>query len=327
MIKKLKKFSWIFLWFLFFIFLFDRGLYYVLFRLEQNLYSKNKFEQRFEKFMEGRSYDTLILGTSRAYEGIHPYYFSERLGISAYKETFRGKGPKYNYYFYQLYKKYAGIPKVVIYGVDYFVFNITSDPKWMARFKARTPKDTFKIFESPLLLLSNKNKIDNFHNNLMIRLKEKNDPDQNTDSFKDIIDIQTHLGIEHPDKKINTDPSGKFGRQVFPRYPGKEGKYLDMLIEELSRDGVTVILVGLPDYIGSYKTNYERRKFQLQLKTYRRDFKNVHILNYNRPRRFPLSNVGFFSDGGYGQTNSHLSKKGAELFCNLLIEDIREFYR
>jgi hypothetical protein len=294
--------------------------------MESGFYAKNKFEQRFEKYMQDRSYNVLILGTSRSYEGIHPCYFNEIPGIKAFKETYRGKGPKYYYYFYQLYKKYAGVPKMVVIGVDYFVFNVTSDPQWMARFKEEVPKDKYDILEAPLLLVRHKKKIDNFHNNVMIRLKQKKDPDADKDSFKDIIDIQKYRGIDKPIKELLTKRVKGHFRQDYIYFPGKEGKYFAKLLKELNNENVTVILAGLPDYIGTFRTNYQRIAFMTQLKDLIRNFQNVHIYNYNKVREFPLDNETFFNDGGYGQTNSHLSEKGAEHFCRLLINDIKKYF-
>lgn len=309
-----------------FVFLFDRALYYIIFHMESDFYSKNKFEQRFESYMTNRSYNVLILGTSRSYEGLHPCYFNETPGIKAFKETYRGKGPKYHYYFYKLFKKYAGTPKMVVIGVDYFGFNINSDPQWMARFKEEAPKETFSPFTAPLLLVHHKKKIDNFHNNIMIRLKQKHDPDADKDSFKDIIDIQKYRGIDKPVKELVTKRPARFPRQDYIPYPGVEGKYFTKLLEELDKDKVTVILVGLPDYIGSYRTNYQRIMFLKELKGLIRDFKNTHIFNYNKVREFPLHNTNYFNDGGYGQTNSHLSQKGAEHLNRLLIKDIKKHF-
>ncbi|MCP5047817.1 MAG: hypothetical protein GY940_11645, partial [bacterium] len=103
--KKTGRYIARFLLFLLFMFIFDRGLYYLLNRMEKNFYPpKSDFEKHFEFYMADKSFSTLIFGTSRTYEGIHPAYFEEKLGEKAFKETFQGKGPKYNYYFYQLYK-------------------------------------------------------------------------------------------------------------------------------------------------------------------------------------------------------------------------------
>ena len=55
----------------------------------------------------------------------------------------------YNYFFYQEYKKHMGKPRVVIYGVDYFLFKITSERHWMRRFdEFQVAADDFQA-ESP----------------------------------------------------------------------------------------------------------------------------------------------------------------------------------
>jgi hypothetical protein len=194
--KKIWKYGAGFFLLVFFLFLFDRGLYYVIFRAEASMYSQNEFEQQFEKYMSGKSFNTLIFGTSRSFEGINTTYLERKTKQRAFKETFQGKGPKYNYYFYNVYKKYAGIPKVVIYGVDYFIYTVESDPKWMARFASTEPKKSFGLFSSPLLLLKNKKKIDNFHNNILIQLKGEKSGQDESEIIKEIIAVQTYVGAK-----------------------------------------------------------------------------------------------------------------------------------
>lgn len=325
--KRIKKYLAGFFLFILLIFLFDRALFHWIATVESNFYSKNKFEQRFEKYLKGKKFSTLIFGTSRSYEGIHSYYIEKLLGQKTFKETFQGKGPKYNYYFYQLYKKYAGIPEVVIYGVDYFIYTVTSDSKWMARFDIENREEKINYFSSPLLLVEHKEKIDNFHNNVLIRLKEKQSPDEGAESIQDFIDIRKYTGLDFPNKKIVTKRPHKYKRQFFPRFPGKEGRYFMKLLDQLDRDNVTVILVALPDYFGTYKTNFQRKNFIGHLKTLKREKKKLYIYNYNRPQKFPLNNVTYFSDGGYGNSNSHLSKLGARVFNHMLAEDLKKHYR
>ena len=246
--SSVKKYLTGFFLFILFAFLLDRGLFLLIHNIEANFYTSNQFEERFARFVEDKQFSTLILGTSRTYEAIHPVYLEEHLGQKAFKETFQGKGPKYNYYFYKLYKKYAGIPHVVIYGVDYFIYNVETDPKWMARFtiKKQDETDTVDLFSSPLLLLEYKKKIDNFHNNVLIRLKEKKSPQEEAESFKDFIKIQEYKGIELSNKKLITRRPHTFIRQIFIRYPGKEGRYFRRLLDELAKDKVTVIFAVLP---------------------------------------------------------------------------------
>jgi hypothetical protein len=325
--SKLKKALRGFLFFILFLFLFDRGLFFLISTLEAGFYSKNKFEKRFETYVRDKSFSTLIFGTSRSYEGIHPYYFKKELGQNVFKETFQGKGPKYNYYFYQLYKKYAGIPKVVIYGVDYFIYTVTSDPKWMARFNRAMVREHWDWLSTPLLLLKYKRSIDNFSNNVLIRMQEKENPDASEKSFEDFLHMQEYIGAAPLEKKLVTHRPYKYRRQFFPRFPGNEGDYFIKLLDELAKDKVTVILVALPDYFGSYKTNFERKEFALHLKRLERKYKNLFFYNYDRAVVFPLSNPDYFLDGGFGKTNSHLSKTGARLFNHMLIKDLEKYYR
>lgn len=316
-----------FFFFILFLILFDRGLFFLISTLKTNVYKKNKFEKRFENYLKENQFSTLIFGTSRTYEGIHPYYFETEIGQKAFKESFQGKGPKYFYYFYQLYKKYAGVPKVVVYGVDYFIYNITSDDRWLARFKNLIPKGNIDYFSPALLLVKYKKTIDEFFNNLLILLKEKDDPDDSENYYDDFILMQEYTGAILPGKGPVATRPDTYIRQFFFRFPGKEGHYFEKLLEEMDRDGVKVILVGLPDYFGTYKTNFERRDFILDLKRWERKYKNVFFYNYNRSFKFPLERKAYFLDGAYGLTNSHLSKIGAEAFNKILIKDLREHYK
>lgn len=324
---KIKKYFIGFFFFLLFLFLFDRGLFFLISTLKTDVYKKNKFEKRFENYLKENHFSTLIFGTSRTYEGIHPYYFETEVGQKAFKESFQGKGPKYYYYFYQIYKKYAGIPKVVVYGVDYFIYNITSDDRWMARFKNLIPQENIDYFSPALLLVKYKKTIDEFFNNVLILLKEKDDPDDSESSYDDFIRMQEYTGAILPGEGPVAKRPDKYIRQFFFHFPGKEGHFFEKLLEEMDKDGVKVVLVGLPDYYGTYKTNFERRDFANELKRWEQKYKNVYFYNYNRTKRFPLQKKTYFLDGAYGLTNSHLSKIGAEVFNKMLTEDLRKFYK
>ncbi len=323
------KFAAGFFFFVLFLFLFDRGLFYLISRMEAGFYPKTEYEKRFEAFVKDKPYTTLIFGTSRTYEGIHPYYIQKHLNQLAFKETYRGKGPKYNYYFYKLYKKYAGVPRVVIYGVDYFIFNLKTDPKWLVRFDMEEKEKTEEAvdyFSSPLLLVAHKKKIDNFMNNVVIHFQEVGVSGKTGETKKEFYDIQKYIGDAKTDKGLVTERFSNYPRQTYPRFPGIEGDYFIKLLDELKQDGVTVVLVGLPDHMGSYKTNFQRNEFIQHLKTLWRYYKNLYIYNYNRPNKFPLINPLYFNDGGYGQTNSHLSLEGAKVFNEMLTKDLRKHY-
>jgi hypothetical protein len=152
------------------------------------------------------------------------------------------------------------------------------------------------------------------------------EPAETGNWFEDFIKIQNYTGLTLKDKELVTEPPRRFRRQFFPSFPGKEGRYFMKLLAELERDGVTIVLVALPDYFGSFKTNFQRDKFIRHLKQLGWKFKNLYVYNYNRPKRFPLDNPDYFNDGGYGKTNSHLSQKGAKLFNEILVKDLRKHY-
>jgi len=311
--------------FLVFIFLFDRGLYYLLLKAESEFYIGNKFEEKFSQFVSGKDYNTLIFGTSRTYDGIIPFYLQFFLKQRIYKDAFQGKGPKYNYYLYKMFKKYNGVPKVVIYGVDYFIYTIKSDPKWMSQFDLKE-EEKVDLFSAPLLLLKNKKRIDNFQNNILIRLQEQKSKEENEEDFKDFVKVQEHKGAAIANKKLITKEPPEFLHQDFPVYPGEEGAYFVKLLEELDRDGVTVLLIALPDFVGSHVTNVQLDKFIADLEAYRTRFKKLYVYNFNKFDKFPLWNENYFNDGGYGMTNSHLSPEGARLFSEMLAKEIKKHY-
>jgi hypothetical protein len=325
--KPLKKYLAGFLLLILFIFLFDRCLYFLVYSIETHMfYSKSKFEEYLSRYVKDKDYSALLLGTSRTYEGILPAYLQVKLKQKIFKEAHQGVGPKYNYYFYNMYKKHAGIPKIVIYGVDYFIYTIKSEAKWMSRFDIKT-RPKIGIFSSPLLLVKNKKDIDILQNSILVTLQENKPGEEMEQVFKELTQIQEYMGANPANQKLVTKETPGYLHQDFPLFPGEEGPYFVKLMDELDRDGVTVFLVALPDYYGSFKTNVQLKDFINNLKTYRLKHKKLTVLNYNHMDRFPLNNPDYFLDGGYGKTNSHLSAAGARIFSERLSEDIKKYYK
>lgn len=328
--NKTKKYLLGLLVLMVFFLLFDRGLFYLIRQYEKSYYSRGDFEQKFNRYLQGKDFTALIFGTSRTWEGIHPTYIEETFNKKAFKETFQGKGPKYNYYFYQMFKKHAGTPKVVIYGVDYFIYTVQSDRRWMARFKLED-EEKIDYWTTPSLLWKYKHRIDLFTNNMLIAANEKESTEEEKEKadkkqFAEFDKIQNHTGINPKvSKLVKRHP--KFHRQGWPTPPGEEGEYFFKLIELLEKDGVTVILVILPDHIGTYHTNRQKRRLVMNLRGLKKKHKNVHLLNYNMPQLFPLKEDRFFLDGGWGQTNSHLSKDGAIELWKRMSKDMAKHFQ
>jgi len=312
--------------FVFFLFLFDRLLFMAINKGESLFYSGAQFPSLQEKFSPINNkdkYRILILGSSRTYDGIHPWYICKEFGVRAFKEAFVGKGPKYNYFFYQEYKKFMGVPRVVIYGLDFFLFNIVSERHWLKRFSAELV-DVRYFKRGISLLLTNKPQIDKFSNTFFNSLKKNPWGEPNFLIERDAAQMEAYRGVVSPGIIDAVEPP-RFRKVRFFSYPGQEGEYFIRLLDELRRDQVTVLMVSLPEYIGTYWTNRNHRKFLRTFRRIDRAYDNVHFFDYNDPDIFDLANTEYFIDGGYGKTNSHLSRAGSEIFNRLLLRDLRRF--
>ena len=311
--------------FIFFLFLFDRLLFLGIRSGESRYYgsiSSYALEDKFAAARDRGEYPVLILGTSRTFDGIHPRHIYNQLGVRAFKEAFVGKGPMYSYFFYQEYRRHMGIPRVVIYGVDYFMFNITSERHWMKRFPADLI-DAHYFKAGPSLLLANKRQIDELSNLMLNNLKERTGGDLNYQIERDWARMESYVGVPSPGKIDEAEPQ-RFARQNFAGFPGKEGEYFALLLDQLQKDRVQVMLVGLPEYIGTYWTNRNHNRFQQVFGKFARRLPGVFFYNYNRPEKFDLARAELFIDGGYGFTNSHLSSTGSAMLGRMLADDLRQ---
>ena len=317
-----KRFGARMLWLVLFLFLFDRGLYYLTVSAENRFYRDPSFAERFQEFIKAKSFSTLILGTSRAFAAFQPYSFGKILGQEAFIEARSGKGPKYNWFFYEFYRRCVGPPKVVVYGIDYFIFQTESKERWLARFDRS--HESFAPFSALSLLLRNKEDIEDFLVDVIARMGPAED--KAFRSTQDFIKAQDYVGRETTPGGVITQKPRDLHVHQYKTYPGKEGSYLKRLLEEWERDGVTVLLIIIPDYIGTYETNFEQRKSLKDLKRLTRGYPNVHIYNFNRSSTFPLEREEYFYNGGWGKSNSHLSKKGVGLFNRLLLKRIAVHY-
>ncbi len=307
------------------LFLFDRLLFALIRSGEASFYkhvSPYSLSDKFAKVNKKSDYQVLILGTSRTYDAIHPWYIRKELGLRAFKEAFVGKGPMYNYFFYQQYKKSVGVPRVVLYGLDYFLYNITSERHWMQRFDQRIVESLYHE-RGVSMLLANKAGIDNLCNTVLNTWQKNLVQSENLRIEQDIFLMENYLGVASTGD-IDTQEPPHFSKFFFFQYPGQEGIYFSRLMEELQRDRVTVFLVSMPEFVGTYKSNKSHRMFQRAFRLYQRKYDNIRFLDYNHFRLFDIGNPEYFIDGGYGKTNSHLSRAGSEIFNRMLMADLRK---
>ena len=318
--------------FIFFLFLLlvDRGLFHIIQAIERNYFKRKDFKKIFGQPRDFNknftqlpkdTYNTLIMGSSRTHRGIHPLYIYEWLNQKAFKIA-RGKiNVKFNYYFYKEYKEAEGVPEVVIYGVDYFIFHQKSAENFL-QFLGIKNNNEYIYKNGFLLLLSNKERIDTFFNNMLDTLNKIYFTDKNK---KKMPIIDPFIGYEKMEAFDERKPPHHrtFG---YDPYPGEEGIYFTRLLEAWEADGVQVLLVFLPDYIGTYESNHQGETFKKEIHRLAKPYTNVSIYNYNRPEAFPLTNADYFLDGGYGKANSHLSRRGARVFNRMLVKDLKKHY-
>jgi hypothetical protein len=329
-----KKYVLGFVIFIVLVFAFDRGLFVLIRSVEAGVHKKKSlrriffqkrdFNKQFLDLPKG-TYNTLIMGSSRTHRGIHPYYIYKRLKQKAFKIARAKIRIKFNYYFYKEYKKIAGVPRVVIYGLDYFMFKLEAHDFFMDALSGEGV-ETAPYSDGPLLLLANKPRIDSLIDHLLEGFDKELSAGQAAGQPFKVIDPFT--GYEkQASQKLARKKRARFKKFKYFPYPGKEGIYFTRLLDEWKKDGVQVVLVFLPDYIGTYESNFQVDLFRKDIEKITAPYDNVSIYDYSRPDRFRLSKRAYFLDGGYGKSNSHLSKAGARVFNRKLAGDLKKHYR
>ena len=76
------------------------------------------------------------------------------------------------------------------------------------------------------------------------------------------------------------------------------------------------------NYIGTYDSNFQMGEYSDDLNSMINGRENFWFLNYDHPDKFDLNNPDYFTNGGYGVFNSHMSYFGAACFDKILSNDI-----
>jgi len=274
----------------------------------------------------------LVLGTSRTQNGLVNFVLSRALGMKVYKEAAPGHFPQYNYYFYSKYKQKFGKPALVIYGLDYFMFEKESHSLNLVRLdpslavKKISPRGSVNP-NSPFLsraswLFRMKPNIDKFLVDLTAfdRVTESPDPDQEPERVRPNSDRAPE---PLPKKRVLPRKPAVWHKRPYGSFPGKEGAYFAQLLQELDRDSVPTFVAFIPEYIGSYETNFEHGKFRDDIRRLAEPLGFVAVLDFNRPEKFDLKNPDYFGDPiGWGISNCHMVDKGARVFSRALATEI-----
>ena len=270
------------------------------------------------------AYQVLVLGTSRTFEAVHPSAIERALGVKAYKEAGKGKGLRYAWEFYRAYREVVARPKLVVYGVDYFMFGNPSDPGLLDRFPRSGAGPARR---SPLRTLARKEANDR----AILRILEgaQRRIVSAMDDFNpehDPADMAAYTGKAESRVVARPEPA-RYQRVAFPRFPGAEGEFLVRLLRLCAEDGATVVFLYPPDYVATRRTNHEHDLFRAELERVIDDTPRTFLFDYDDPARFPVADPSLFWDGDYGNPNSHLSRKGAEVFGHVYLPDLVRVFR
>jgi len=316
------------------LFLFDRGAALLFRELNYSFYKSVSMKRNTRgknEIIPKDFYDTLVFGSSRTHSGIHPLYLNQHLGLKAYSAAKQGRYPEYYRFFYRDFRDNFGKPSYVICGVDYFMFGKTTSSVALAAVsKKKKPVRRINIDK-----MINKNSVIISHLSNVYRLKNKIDK-----TVEDVL-LKWSIDWDKPDgKNVNTagintytgektviKPRVREGSDPPSRFPyldsrHGEGKAFIRLLDELEHDGVTVFLVGIPDYIGTWEASARKDLFVSDIRGLIRGREGVWFLDYNSPEKFDLSNPRYFKDGGPHSGVSHLSYYGGIPFNRMLSADI-----
>lgn len=302
----------------------DRAIYATLDWADRAVERRPELRRKLEGIKDKADYQWLILGTSRAFEALHPALIANQAGVRAFKEAGKGKGLRYHYEFYRLYREVVGKPRLVIYGLDYFMFANPSDPGLLRRFGGTVGRTSAPAaLWPPLLTVAHKAEDDQAILRILEQLQwrlastmgEFNPED-------DVVDMEAYTGRTDSRVVQRVPPEG-FATAGYARYPGLEGEFLDKLLRAWRDDGVQVVFVYPPDYEATRRTTIEHDAFIAEIRKLAADCAACAVLDYSTPAKFPTSNAAFFWDGGFGNPNSHLSKAGAEAITRILLPDVR----
>lgn len=298
----------------------DRALYRAIVELQASLMRGTELPSMLDAVERKQDYRWLILGTSRTYEAVHPATIEREFGVKAFKSAGRGKGPRYQYEFYRLYTPLFGTPRVLILGIDAFMFGIRSDDPYLSQLdRGAAPVPGGSLLWPPLRLLAERRAVAGAVMRILERVQFTLTPD---DPQYSVALMQAYTGTV-PSHPIDETEPPAYVRLPHAPYPGAEGEYFLKLIDACREDGVVVVLVYPPDYIGTYRTHEDHAAFIDEIRGMVKGCPSCFVLDYSDPARFPIANPRYFIDGGYGNTNSHLSKAGAEAFAARWIPDVK----
>jgi hypothetical protein len=269
-----------------------------------------------EAFAGKRRFDLLILGSSHAAHGIDPRILEES-GRTCYNFAISGGTPDFALDWYRkVFKGEMGWrPREILLGVDWFAFRDDGSKGVgnVRRFEQDSEYFPWSLFLRELLgrgtdrntLLLNR--IPLLKNRSELRVIQRNLNDRSK------IDVQREYNGYVPYR-----PSDFEGSQlVSVRHSDEQVRSFIELVDEICRDGITLVLVETPEYLAGrhVEGDYDRKANDMIRRI--AEGRRVPFLNYNGERRSQVNDSeAYFSDWG------HLNRDGSKAFTRRLKSDI-----
>ena len=272
--------------------------------------------------------DVLILGDSHTSSALDPALFAHA-HLSALNYSRGGHYAEFNEAFYAKYRQRYPPPKAVIISTPYFMFRNGSEANALIALLDWTDITTYYLRHQALLA-------PNFYQygalfqesplyvmrwlsgdrNALITYGYAADLDANFRT-KDLTTVppavKTATPIEYARDSYAKDVWGNQGNlAAFQR-----------LLAQLAADQVTVLLVETPEYQGTQDFVHGKAQFYQEIEAEVQAYPNVTFLPQSALPVLDPQDKTLFSDGGYGNGNSHLSYKGSQLYTEAVLQVVK----
>lgn len=265
----------------------------------------------------------VILGSSRAHAGINPRYL-ETFDESVYNLAMNSNSPLFYLEWYR--KLCRGHLKrkleTVLFCVDWNMFfpnrrTFEQDSEyWPRSFFLKTLLFDAEASKRALLMnrfASVKHRADVLYRMIKFRTQDTTVPEESYRGFTPLVENETITAIQT--SEADRDRTGS----RVDDDPKQRRAFID-LMDEFQKDGVKVILVGLPDYFPEMAEYMKDMKDAYASIRKFSDERGMLFLDYNGGRTTPIS---YWRQLYYNRT--HLNKQGSILFTRVLWDELKNY--